>query len=94
MWKRDEAVKPTAPASPGPAPAQPAKAPLAADAPSPSRPATAGDPQRGQERTAVNIGKSVVIKGELNGSEDLTIEGHVEGKIGRASCRERVSSVV
>jgi cytoskeletal protein CcmA (bactofilin family) len=29
----------------------------------------------------VNIGKSVVIKGELNGSEDLIIEGHVEGKI-------------
>lgn len=28
-----------------------------------------------------NIGKSVVIKGELNGSEDLTIEGQVEGKI-------------
>ena len=33
------------------------------------------------ERTTVNIGKSVVIKGELNGSEDLTIEGQVEGKI-------------
>ena len=29
----------------------------------------------------MHIGKSVVIKGELNGSEDLTIEGHVEGKI-------------
>jgi len=29
----------------------------------------------------VNIGKSVVIKGELSGSEDLTIEGHVEGRI-------------
>ena len=29
----------------------------------------------------VNIGKSVVIKGELNGSEDLTVEGRVEGKI-------------
>ena len=29
----------------------------------------------------MNIGKSVVIKGELNGSEDLTIEGTVEGKI-------------
>ncbi|HEX4565497.1 MAG TPA: polymer-forming cytoskeletal protein [Vicinamibacterales bacterium] len=29
----------------------------------------------------MNIGKSVVIKGELTGSEDLTIEGHVEGKI-------------
>jgi cytoskeletal protein CcmA (bactofilin family) len=33
------------------------------------------------ERDVVNIGKSVVIKGELNGSEDLTVEGHVEGKI-------------
>lgn len=29
----------------------------------------------------MNIGKSVVIKGELNGSEDLTIEGVVEGTI-------------
>lgn len=29
----------------------------------------------------MNIGKSVVIKGELSGSEDLTIEGHVEGRI-------------
>jgi len=33
------------------------------------------------ERDIVNIGKSVVIKGELNGSEDLTIEGAVEGTI-------------
>ena len=29
----------------------------------------------------VNIGKSVYIKGELSGDEDLTIEGRVEGKI-------------
>ena len=28
-----------------------------------------------------NIGNSVIIKGELSGSEDLTIEGQVEGKI-------------
>jgi cytoskeletal protein CcmA (bactofilin family) len=41
----------------------------------------ASDPHRGLEKSAVNIGKSVVIKGELNGSEDLTIEGQVEGKI-------------
>jgi cytoskeletal protein CcmA (bactofilin family) len=34
-----------------------------------------------ERNDVVNIGKSVVIKGELNGSEDLTIEGHVEGKI-------------
>ena len=29
----------------------------------------------------VNIGKSVFIKGELTGDEDLTIEGRVEGRI-------------
>jgi cytoskeletal protein CcmA (bactofilin family) len=33
------------------------------------------------EKDVINIGKSVVIKGELNGSEDLTVEGSVEGKI-------------
>ena len=38
----------------------------------------------------MNIGKSVVIKGELNGSEDLTIEGHVEGKI---ELRENVLTI-
>ena len=77
MWKRDEAAKPSTPTGPGVG-SQPASTPLAAEA-APSRPAI--EPQRGQERTAVNIGKSVVIKGELNGSEDLTIEGQVEGKI-------------
>ena len=30
---------------------------------------------------AALIGKSVVINGELDGSEDLTIEGQVEGKV-------------
>ena len=79
MWKRDDAAKPSAPAGQTPAPAQPSHAPQTAE--STSRSAVAGDPQRGQERTVVNIGKSVVIKGELNGSEDLTIEGQVEGKI-------------
>jgi cytoskeletal protein CcmA (bactofilin family) len=33
------------------------------------------------EREMANIGKSVIIKGELSGSEDLTIEGQVEGRI-------------
>src|SRR5436309_13391276 len=81
MWKRDDAAKPNAPGGPaGPAPSQHGSVPPAAEA-APGKPAPAGDPQRGQERTAVNIGKSVVIKGELNGSEDLTIEGQVEGKI-------------
>ncbi|MCX6539196.1 MAG: polymer-forming cytoskeletal protein [Acidobacteria bacterium] len=33
------------------------------------------------DRGVALIGRSVVINGELNGSEDLTIEGHVEGKV-------------
>ncbi len=72
MWKRDESVKPAAP--PAPAPAAAPSAPVSA-AP------VASQPQVNLGRDMVNIGKSVVIKGELSGSEDLTIEGHVEGKI-------------
>ncbi len=29
----------------------------------------------------VTIGKSIVVKGELSGKEDLTIEGRIEGKV-------------
>jgi cytoskeletal protein CcmA (bactofilin family) len=74
MWKRDESVKPTPPPPPAPA------APVAA-APAAQAPKTASDVRPQIERDKVNIGKSVVIKGELSGSEDLTIEGHVEGSI-------------
>ena len=71
MWKRDEAVRsPAVPTNDTSAAAPAAQA---------ARP---DNVMRGQnERDVVNIGKSVVIKGELNGSEDLTIEGHVEGTI-------------
>jgi cytoskeletal protein CcmA (bactofilin family) len=77
MWKRDEAVKPTVPAG-GSVPASTAVPPAAEAARTHSAPS---EPQRGMEKTTVNIGKSVVIKGELSGSEDLTIEGQVDGKI-------------
>jgi cytoskeletal protein CcmA (bactofilin family) len=75
MWKRDEAVKPTAPGTPA-TPAAPAQQTQAS---APAQPESRR--QQMMERDIVNIGKSVVIKGELNGSEDLTVEGHVEGKI-------------
>ena len=75
MWKRDEAVKPT-----GGQPAGPA-APVTPTQPAGVAPAPQAEARRQIERDVVNIGKSVVIKGELNGSEDLTVEGHVEGKI-------------
>jgi cytoskeletal protein CcmA (bactofilin family) len=81
MWKRDEAVKPT-PAASGPSPAPSVVGAPPAAAAEPVRTSNvANEPLRGMEKSTVNIGKSVVIKGELNGSEDLTIEGQVEGKI-------------
>jgi cytoskeletal protein CcmA (bactofilin family) len=82
MWKRDEAVRP------------PSGQPTAA--PQPPAPVTTGVPgarteaSHQMEKDIVNIGKSVVIKGELNGSEDLTIEGHVEGTI---QLREHVLTI-
>jgi cytoskeletal protein CcmA (bactofilin family) len=71
MWKRDEAVRPAS--GQGAAPQPPA--PVTATAPARM------DASHSMEKDIVNIGKSVVIKGELNGSEDLTIEGQVEGTI-------------
>ncbi len=72
MWKRDDAEKPDSPVvSPGPG------------RPGPSAPAASpeGASSGPSGREVVNIGKSVVIKGELSGSEDLTIEGKVDGQI-------------
>ena len=84
MWKRDEAVRP-----PG---NQPGAHTVSTGSVSSSG-ADSGQravETRNLERDVVNIGKSVVIKGELNGSEDLTIEGHVDGKI---ELREHVLTI-
>ena len=72
MWKRDESVKPATP---------PAQTPAAAPSALASAAPAASEPRAQVGRDNVNIGKSVIIKGELSGSEDLTIEGHVEGRI-------------
>ena len=73
MWKRDEAVKPVRGQS------------TPTDQTAQSHGSASGSPQLEAEqqggRDVVNVGKSVVIKGALNGSENLTIEGQVEGKI-------------
>ena len=67
MWKRDDAVKPAGPT----------------DGPRQETPRTYGSDtvSTGISTTPGTIGKSVVIKGELSASEDLTIEGQVEGKV-------------
>ena len=71
MWKRDEAVRPP----------QPASSPSPGAVPETSTARVDASRHSHSERDIVNIGKSVIIKGELSGSEDLTIEGQVEGKI-------------
>lgn len=67
MWKKDEAVRP--PAAPSPAPS----------APPPSYDTGASRPPSAKE--SAHIGKSVVVKGALSASEDMTIDGLVEGTI-------------
>ena len=66
MWKREETA-------PSVSPSPPVEEPVSK--------AVARQPTRREERDVVTIGKSIVIKGELSGSEDLTIEGNIEGKI-------------
>jgi cytoskeletal protein CcmA (bactofilin family) len=71
MWKRDQAVAPT----PQPEPhIEPARVP---GAPAPEMRVVASS----ADRIGVDLGKSVVIKGELSASEDLTLHGQMEGKI-------------
>jgi cytoskeletal protein CcmA (bactofilin family) len=71
MWKRDQAVAP----APQPEPhGEPARVPAA---PAPEMRVVSSS----LDRNGVDLGKSVVIKGELSGSEDLTLEGQMEGKI-------------
>ena len=84
MWKRDEGVKPPATQPSAQAPA--AGSPIAASGVR----VPEIESKRHMERDHVNIGKSVVVKGELSGSEDLTIEGQVEGKI---ELREHVLTI-
>ena len=76
MWKRTDATDSTdvaqssETASSGVDPVQPPPA-APVSTPTPVSPA----------RTSATLGHSVVIKGDLTGQEDLTIEGRVEGTI-------------
>ena len=73
MWRREE------PGRPASSSVDPSKPGLRQSAKVTQQTDRGSGGSLGQD--VVNIGKSVVIKGELSGSEDLTIEGRVEGKI-------------
>jgi cytoskeletal protein CcmA (bactofilin family) len=79
MWKPNQ----TGPSTPQtPEPQRPATAPVSSFETSPApaaRPAASpAAPSTGEQAT---IGKSLIIKGELSGSESLFIDGKVEGTI-------------
>jgi cytoskeletal protein CcmA (bactofilin family) len=80
MWKRDQAAKPPVPQAVAPIP-QVVTPPLPQAETTPVASVAPVQQTRSSEPHMVNIGKSVVIKGDLQGSEDLTIEGQVEGTI-------------
>ena len=74
MWKpANPQTTPGAPAPEPPRPSQPAAA-TPEPAPTPARTTAASQDQ-------ATIGKSLVIKGEVSGSESLYIDGRVEGAI-------------
>ena len=80
MWKRDQAAKPTASQTTGPAGPTP-QVVTSPQTVAPTASVESVQQMQRNESNMVNIGKSVVIKGDLLGSEDLTIEGQVEGTI-------------
>ncbi|HEY7391008.1 MAG TPA: polymer-forming cytoskeletal protein [Bryobacteraceae bacterium] len=76
MWKRKEDEYTT---TPEPTPAGSSSLPVSSAPPRPAEPVRS-EPLRGAADVAT-IGKSVVVKGELSGSEDLIVDGEVEGSI-------------
>jgi cytoskeletal protein CcmA (bactofilin family) len=81
MWKWKEEEKPVAPAPPAPVvPTAPTPTAAPVVAPKEVRPVETR-PQDITRGEVANIGKNVIIKGELSGSEDLYLDGEVEGNI-------------
>lgn len=74
MWKRDDTARPAAaPVTSAPVESQPSMVSGGPDQRS--------EAQRLVQEESASIGKSIVIKGEVSGCEDLTIEGQVDGRI-------------
>src|SRR5437667_10967532 len=75
MWKARPDEKPA------PGPATPAITPSTVASPSAAPRPVALRPSENFRSEVAHIGKSVLIKGELSGSEDLYLDGEVEGSV-------------
>src|ERR1700739_2007494 len=90
MWKPTN--QPTTPGRPGGAP-EPEQRPAMSTPTAPAaaaEPAPAPRPVSATTADQATIGKSLVIKGEVTGSESLYIDGRVEGSINLAGNRVTV----
>jgi cytoskeletal protein CcmA (bactofilin family) len=87
MWKPTN--QPQTPAQPA-GPERPASMPSAPAMSSSPEPAAAARPVATTTADQATIGKSLVIKGEVTGSESLYIDGRVEGSINLSGNRVTV----
>ena len=79
MWGKKEVTPPPQPARPSVTPVQSVQEVKPVSSAAMPKPI---EPERGASRPGqAQIGKSVMIKGEINGSEDLLIDGEVRGSI-------------
>jgi cytoskeletal protein CcmA (bactofilin family) len=83
VWKKEESksqhVPETSAAPVAPAPVTPIA--IAAPAAKSNTNLPAATPPVASSRTTASISQGIRIKGEVTGSEDLYIDGHVEGKL-------------
>jgi cytoskeletal protein CcmA (bactofilin family) len=82
MWKKEDAKTQGAPEN-SPAPVNPPTASSASPSPSSSQQFSAALPV--SPRAAACISQGIKIKGEVTGSEDLFVDGHVDGKLNLAN---------
>src|SRR5271163_3320478 len=85
MWRKEDS-KPHGAADASPAPAAPAGVtPIASSPAAPkinAQPAASTPPTTtNAARSGASISQGIKIKGEVTGSEDLYVDGHVEGKL-------------
>src|SRR6201987_3549155 len=88
MWKPTN--QPTTPGRPGAPEPEQRPAMSTPTAPAAAEPAPAPRPVSATTADQATIGKSLVIKGEVTGSESLYIDGRVEGSINLAGNRVTV----
>jgi cytoskeletal protein CcmA (bactofilin family) len=81
MWRKEDS-KPQGAADPSPAPVASASVtPIASSVTAPKTPAPLAANATASARGGASISQGIKIKGEVTGSEDLYVDGHVEGKL-------------